>query len=173
MPLIEKINSLETRFERIDSLSDADVTKFVEEYNLIVSKFEEQADKLTEKERNDIRQTMDLINGILMEKRMADLEARFERIDIMPEDEVSSLIEEYKVMITQFKEEGDGYPDREKEAIYQSVGRINGMLAKKGIDSSLKDIGDFLNSIPDIVEGFFDGLGNDSPSDEDTLMTAS
>ena len=89
----------------------------------------------------------------------------------MSEEEVSSLIEieEYKVMVSQFKEEVGGYSDKEKESIYQSIGRINGILAKRNIYSSLKDIGDFLNSIPDIVEGFFDGLGNDSVSGNDTL----
>ena len=108
-----------------------------------------------------------------MKKRMDKLEARFENIDSMSEEDVASLVEEYKVIAAQFKEERDGYSDREKESIYQSIGRINGMLAKRGIDSSIKDIGDFLNSIPDIVEGFFDGLGNDGQSGNDTLMVQS
>lgn len=169
MSMTERISSLETRFEHIDSLSDEEAARLVEEYNLTVSKFKEKEDKFTEKDRNDVRQSIDLINGILMKKRMAELEIRFERIDLMSEEEVSSLIEEYKVMVSQFKEEVGGYSDKEKEAIYQSIGRINGILAKRNIDSSLKDIGDFLNSIPDIVEGFFDGLGNDSASGNDAL----
>ena len=108
-----------------------------------------------------------------MKRKMAELEKRFERIDLMSEEEVPSLIEEYKVMVSQFKEEGGDYSDKEKEAICQSIGRINGILAKRNIDSSLKDIGDFLNSIPDIVEGFFEGLGNDSASENDTLTIQS
>lgn len=169
MPMTERISSLEARFEHIDSLSDEEVARLVEEYNLAVSKFKEKADKLTEQERGDIRLSMNLINGILMKKKMTELEMRFEHIDLMSEEEVSSLIEEYKVMVSQFKEEVGGYSDKEKESIYQSIGRINGILAKRNIYSSLKDIGDFLNSIPDIVEGFFDGLGNDSVSGNDTL----
>ena len=170
MPMTERISSLEARFEHIDSLSDEEVARLVEEYNLAVSKFKEKADKLTEQERGDIRLSMNLINGILMKKKMTELEMRFEHMDSMSENDVSSLVEEYKETVSQFKEEGDGYSDREKEAICQSIGRINGMLAKRNIDSSLKDIGDFLNSIPDIVEGFFDGLGNDNDtSGNDTL----
>ena len=169
LPMTERISSLEARFEHIDSLSDEEVARLVEEYNLAVSKFKEKADKLTEQERGDIRLSMNLINGILMKKKMTELEMRFEHIDLMSEEEVSSLIEEYKVMVSQFKEEVGGYSDKEKESIYQSIGRINGILAKRNIYSSLKDIGDFLNSIPDIVEGFFDGLGNDSVSGNDTL----
>lgn len=173
MSVTERISSLETRFERVDSLSDEEVARLVEEYNLTVSKFKEKADKFTEEDRNDVRQSIDLINGILMKRKMAELEKRFERIDLMSEEEVPSLIEEYKVMVSQFKEEGGDYSDKEKEAICQSIGRINGILAKRNIDSSLKDIGDFLNSIPDIVEGFFEGLGNDSASENDTLTIQS
>ena len=173
IPMTEKISSLESRFEQIDSLSEKEVTRLIEEYNHAVSKFAEEDGKFTEEERKSIRQSMDLINGILMKKRMDKLEARFENIDSMSEEDVASLVEEYKVIAAQFKEERDGYSDREKESIYQSIGRINGMLAKKGIDSSIKDIGDFLNSIPDIVEGFFDGLGNDGQLGNDTLMVQS
>ena len=82
MPMTERISSLEARFEHIDSLSDEEVARLVEEYNLAVSKFKEKADKLTEQERGDIRLSMNLINGILMKKKMTELEMRFEHMSI-------------------------------------------------------------------------------------------
>lgn len=169
MSMTERISSLETRFEQMDLLSEEEVSELVKEYNRAVSKFMESEEKYTEEEKSCIHHSMGVINGVLMKKKMAELETRFEHIDLMSEDEASLLVEEYKTVVSQFKEEGAYYSDKEKDAIYQSIGKINGILTRRGVNSSLNGIEEFVKSIPSIVEGFMDGLSKDNVSNKDTL----
>lgn len=153
----------------MDLLSEEEVSELVKEYNRAVSKFMESEEKYTEEEKSCIHHSMGVINGVLMKKKMAELETRFEHIDLMSEDEASLLVEEYKTVVSQFKEEGAYYSDKEKDAIYQSIGKINGILTRRGVNSSLNGIEEFVKSIPSIVEGFMDGLSKDNVSNKDTL----
>ena len=42
----------------------------------------------------------------------------------------------------------------EKESINKSIGRFNGILVKKGIESVDKSINDFIDKLPSLFEGF-------------------
>lgn len=70
------------------------------------------------------------------------------------EQEWDAALEEYEQLVSEYEANYDYLTPEEKESINKSIGRFNGILVKKGIESVDKSINDFIDKLPSLFEGF-------------------
>lgn len=67
-------------------------------------------------------------------------------------------LQEYSVLLDQYKEESGRYSDEEKYMVNKAIGRYNGLLVKYGVEEAgafLKKLGE---RVPPFVEGFVEAF---------------
>lgn len=97
-----------------------------------------------------------------MDNFVAETEAS---VDYMTLEDWEMSATQYEVLIEEFVENFDYYTPEEKRAVYQAIGRYNGLLAKAGLEElevevnqALKTVSMVLEELPGALNGLLEGF---------------
>ena len=87
--------------------------------------------------------------------------------DYMTEKDWEISTSEYETMVEEFVENYDSYTKEERQAVYEAIGRYNGLLVKQGLDELqiqtnefMKNLNQFIDELPDALNGLLEGFAS-------------
>lgn len=98
------------------------------------------------------------VSNVSLSARLADILEYVESSESISDEEWEYIKEDYYLIVDEFKATHSAYSEEEKSLIYEQIGKMNGLLAKREAGSIVEAIEEFNNSIPSIVQGFIDGF---------------
>lgn len=93
--------------------------------------------------------------------RFSQLADEFESAESLSYDEQQQLEEEFNMLSGEFQANLSSCTPEEKERIYESIGKINGVLAKQGIETLRDGFEEIRRALPSLLDGFVSAFSDD------------
>ena len=93
--------------------------------------------------------------------RFSQLADEFESAESLSYDEQQQLEEEFNMLSGEFQANLSSCTPEEKERIYESIGKINGVLTKQGIETLRDGFEEIRHALPSLLDGFVSAFSDD------------
>lgn len=93
--------------------------------------------------------------------RFSQLADEFEEAENLSCDERQQLEEEFNMLNGEFQANQSYYTSEERKEIYESIGKINGIIAKQGIEALRDGFDEIRNALPSLLDGFVSAFSDD------------
>lgn len=90
--------------------------------------------------------------------RLSDVVEYAENSQSVSDEEWELIKEDYFLLTEEFRANLSTYTDEEKQVVYELMGRMNGLIAKRGAGRFMEGLNELSTSLPAMIEGFVQGL---------------
>lgn len=90
--------------------------------------------------------------------RLTALVEYSESVEGIPDEEWESIKQDFYMAVDEFRVNLESYSEEERTQIYELIGRMNGIIAKREATEAVGDITNFIESLPSIINGFVEGF---------------
>lgn len=94
-------------------------------------------------------------------ERFSLLADEFDSAESLSYDERQQLEEEFNMLSGEFQANLSSYTPEERDEIYESIGKINGIMARQGIEALRDGIDEIRNALPSLLDGFVSAFSDD------------
>lgn len=93
-----------------------------------------------------------------LSERMADIVEYAENTPAISDEEWECVKEDYYLLADEFRANISSYTEMEKQEIYELMGKMNGIIAKRNTGKFIDGLNEFSTSLPSLIEGFVQGI---------------
>ena len=91
-------------------------------------------------------------------QRLADVVEYAENNKSMSDDEWEYVKEDFYLLTDEFRANLNTYTEEEKQTVYELMGKMNGLIAKRESNKFMDGLNELSNSIPALIDGFVQGI---------------
>ena len=91
-------------------------------------------------------------------QRLSDVVEYAENNQAISDEEWEYVKEDYYLLTEEFRANLSTFTDEEKQDVYELMGKMNGIIAKREANKIMNGLNELSNSLPSIIEGFVQGF---------------
>lgn len=91
-------------------------------------------------------------------QRLSDVVEYAENNQAISDEEWEYVKEDYYLLTDEFRANLSTFTDEEKQDVYELMGKMNGIIAKREANKIMNGLNELSNSLPSIIEGFVQGF---------------
>ena len=91
-------------------------------------------------------------------QRLSDVVEYAENNQAISDEEWEYLKEDYYLLTDEFRANLSTFTEEEKQDMYELMGKMNGIIAKREANKFMNGLNELSNSLPSIIEGFVQGF---------------
>ena len=91
-------------------------------------------------------------------QRLADVVEYAENNKSMSDDEWEYVKEDFYLLTDEFRANLNTYTEEEKQTVYELMGKMNGLIAKRETNKFMDGLNELSSSIPALIDGFVQGI---------------
>ena len=91
-------------------------------------------------------------------QRLSDVVEYAENNQAISDEEWEYVKEDYYLLTEDFRANLSTFTDEEKQDVYELMGKMNGIIAKREANKIMNGLNELSNSLPSIIEGFVQGF---------------
>lgn len=93
-----------------------------------------------------------------LSERLADVVEYAANTQTMSDEEWEYVKEDYYLLTDEFRANLSTYTEEEKQQMYELMGKMNGLIAKREAGKFMDGLNELSNSLPSMIEGFVQGV---------------
>lgn len=91
-------------------------------------------------------------------QRLSDVVEYAENNQAISDEEWEYVKEDYYLLTDEFRANLSTFTEEEKQDMYELMGKMNGIIAKREANKFMNGLNELSNSLPSIIEGFVQGF---------------
>lgn len=98
------------------------------------------------------------VSNVSLSARLADILEYVETSESISDEEWEYIKEDYYLLVDEFKANISTYTEEEKSQIYEQIGKMSGIIAKREAGQTIGRFNEVLESLPSMLDGFLEGI---------------
>ena len=98
------------------------------------------------------------VSNISLSARLTDIIEHVETSESISDEEWEYIKEDYYLLVDEFKANISTYTEEEKSQIYEQIGKMSGIIAKREAGQTIGRFNEVLESLPSMLDGFLEGI---------------